>query len=192
MDNTVYLGIVNYEHVGKKDFGEITSLVEGIPRQGQWFMVVNDNGHYQTVRMNWDLDSDDRAKISHYDPHNPHIRPGPDPPFVPLASLQANKRHIEVNNVSTAAFQGHRHLTPCFSVSKSGLSLSVKRTLAESGPKACSMALGKNMVILRIAYFSTFGAYAPGWLVGSSMVSRGIQSNTSECFSSYSSHRENG
>ena len=43
MDNTVYLGIVSYEHIRKRDFGEITSLVKGIPRQGQWFMVINED-----------------------------------------------------------------------------------------------------------------------------------------------------
>jgi hypothetical protein len=98
MDNTVYLGIVNYEHIGK-DFGEITSLVEGIPRHGQWYMVINYKGHYQTVRWNWDLDGDD-PQIRLYDPHNPYIRPGR---YGPLEH-QASERHIEVTNVSTTPF----------------------------------------------------------------------------------------
>lgn len=101
VDHTVYLGIHKYESMEDKEFGEVTSQVEHIPRVGRWFLVICHQMQYQSVRIDWE-----GSTISVFTPYYPFIIAGHSPPNVHVA-----RQHQEVvYDVSTARVSCYRSL----------------------------------------------------------------------------------
>lgn len=99
VDHTVYLGIHKYQSIEDREFREITSQVEDIPRVGRWFLVIYHQMQYQSVRIDWE-----GSAISVFTPYYPFITAGHSPPNVHVA-----RQHQEVvYDVSTATVSCYR------------------------------------------------------------------------------------